>query len=281
MDYGFKPTTNGRKVMIACLESGGGLELTRVAFGKGLIAEDAELANQHTLIDYVADGAISDRRHENDRLYLSAQYCNKEHPEIPTFYIREFMVYARDPDTGEETDLLYATLGDLPQAVPAYVRDMPAATFNFPLVTVLSDEINVSISAPAGLVTYAELTELVRQTDIIVPKNGWTPDADSAGRYAYHCDVAIDNVSARMIPQVTVLPDSFQTALACEFGSSAQTLTNAVRLYANKIPGADIRASLLLLANPPYVRSDGTSEVLTSDSVWNASPEELQNALGV
>lgn len=280
MKQGFKPTTNGRKVMIACMEKGGGLEITRVAFGKGLIAEDAELADQHTLIDYVADGAIADRRHDKDRLYLTAQYNNQKHPDIPAFYINEFMVYAKDPDTGAETDLLYVTLGDYGQAVPAYTQGMPASTFSFSLVMVLSDEINVSISAPAGLVTYGELAELVRQTDIAVPKSGWTPD-DSGGFYAYRCDVSIDDVSERMVPTVTVFPESFQIALACEFGSSAQTLRNAVRFFANSVPDADIRASVLLLANPPYVRSDGTSEVLTAESVWNASTQELASALGV
>lgn len=281
MDYGYKPTTNGRKVLIACMDSGGTLQLTRVAVGKGLVAEGAELADQHELIEYVADGAVGDRRHENDRLYLTIQYSNKENVNVPTFYLSEFIVYAINPDTGEETDLLYATLGDYAQPVPAYQADMPASVFNFPLVLVLSDEINVSISAPAGLVTYAELTELVRQVDITIPQTGWVEDEDSNGWYAYHCDVAVPNVSARMVPQVTVLPDSAEIAWNCEFGPYAQSITNAVRVYAKSVPTAPMNASLLLLANPPYVRSDNTSDVLTTDNTVDEDQveQELKNIL--
>ena len=179
MDYGYKPTTNGRRVLIACMESGERLNLTRVAVGKGLVSESADLANQHTLVDYVADGAIGDRRHENDRLYLTVQYSNQTNRDVPTFYLSEFIVYAMNPDTNQETDLLYATLGDYAQPVPAYVRDMPASVFNFPLVMVLSDEINVSISAPAGLVTYDELAELQRHIDLTIPRTGWVADTDT------------------------------------------------------------------------------------------------------
>ena len=125
MDYAYKPTTNGRKVLIACMDSGGVLQLTRVEVGKGLISEEADLADQHELVDYVTEGAIGDRRHENDRLYLTIQYSNKDHLDIPTFYLSEFIVYAINPDTGEETDLLYATLGDYPQPVPDFPKSRP------------------------------------------------------------------------------------------------------------------------------------------------------------
>lgn len=263
MDYGYKPTTNGRRVLIACMESGEKLELTRVAVGKGLVSESADLANQHTLVDYVADGAIGDRRHENDRLYLTVQYSNQTNRDVPTFYLSEFIVYAKNPDTNQETDLLYATLGDYAQPVPAYVRDMPASVFNFPLVMVLSDEINVSISAPAGLVTYDELAELQRHIDLTIPRTGWVADTDTNGDFAYHRDIAIERAAERMVPQLTILPDSAKTAWDCELANFTRAIAGAVRVYARRVPTAAMSGSLMLLSNPPYLRSDGTSGMET------------------
>ena len=258
MEYGYKPTTNGRKVLIACMDTGGVLQLTRVAVGKGLVSEDAELADQHKLVDYVADGTIADRRHENDRLYLTVQYSNKDHRDIPTFYLSEFIVYAINPDTGDEVDLLYATLGDYAQPVPAFQQDYPASIFNFPLILVLSDEINVSISAPAGLVTYDDLAELVRQVDITIPRTGWQTDTESNGVYNYYRDIADEKIKSRMIPQLTIKPESAGVAWNCDLSSYSQTLNGALRVYAKSIPTAAMQASLLLLSNPPYVRGDGT-----------------------
>lgn len=161
MEYGYKPTTNGRRVIVACMDTGSPFEITRVAVGKGLIDEGTDLADQHELIDYVADGTISNRQHENNQLYLTVQYSNDNKPQIPTFYLSEFIVYVKDPDTGNETDLLYATLGDYAQPVPAYQQGNPASVFNFPLILVLSDEINVTVEAPAGVITYDELETII------------------------------------------------------------------------------------------------------------------------
>ena len=258
MDYGYKPTTNGRKVLIACMDTGGTLQLTRVAVGKGLVDEDAELADQHSLVDYVADGTIGDRRHENDRLYLTIQYSNKERRDVPTFYLSEFIVYAINPDTGEETDLLYATLGDYAQPVPAFMEDMPASVFNFPLVLVLSDEINVSITAPAGLVTYDELAELVTRIDVTIPRTGWAADEETSGDRAYHCDVAVEAAKERMVPLLTIMPGSRKTAWGCNLANYAQAMNGKLRVYADAVPSSAMSASLLLLANPPYVRGDGS-----------------------
>lgn len=259
MDYKFKLTTNGRKVIVACMDTGGALQITRAAVGKGRISEDAELADQHELIDYVADATIADRRHEDDRVKLSVQYSNLNRRDIPTFYLSEFIVYVTNPDTGEETDLLYATLGDYPQPIPQFKQDYPASVFNFPLVIILSDEINVYIEAPVGLVTYDELTELIYRLDVTIPTTGWQSDLTAGDRYNYSCDIAIEGAKERMIPFLTILPDSYEAAWACDLSYTAQTMIGKMRVYAGSIPTSEINASLLLLANPPYIRGNGSS----------------------
>lgn len=158
-DYGFKVTTNGRALIAKILASKGTLDLSRVAVGDGLVAEGVDLADVHELVNYISDGEIGTLTSENERLYLTVQYSNVLHREIPTFYLSEFIVYAKDPESGENVDLLYATLGNYRQPVPAYRADVPGSVFNFPLVIVLSSEINVEVSATPGLATVTDLED--------------------------------------------------------------------------------------------------------------------------
>ena len=55
MEYTYKPTTNGRAVMAACMALEKPFHITRVAFGSGRVDEDANLADQHDLIQYAAE----------------------------------------------------------------------------------------------------------------------------------------------------------------------------------------------------------------------------------
>ena len=258
MDYAFKITTNGRRILAACIDTGSALEITRVAVGKGRIAEDADLANQHELVSYVTDASIGDRRHNQDRLYLSIHYSNISHPDVPTFYLSEFMAYAKDPDTGRETDFLYATLGDYTQAVPQYTPDYPPVSYTFPLTLVLSDEANVYIGAPAGLVTYDELVDLQSVQSLTIPMSGWQRDDNDVSGYPFYADISVERATDRSVPNITVLPESMNTIKKCGLAPFARANSGKVRVYAMLVPDAAIAASLLLLSNPPYLRSDGT-----------------------
>lgn len=156
LEHAYKITTHGRALIAACWDLERSLRTCRVAVGSGLAPEGTDLARVHQLYRYVADGTIGERRREGDRLYLSVQYDNSAHPEVGAFPLTEFMVYALDPETGGETDLLYATLGDYRQPVPAY-RGYPASVFSYPMVLVVSGEIEVEIDAAPGLATHADL----------------------------------------------------------------------------------------------------------------------------
>ncbi len=157
MNYSFKPTTHGRAVLAACMALSKAPDICRVAFGSGRVSESTNLADVHELLAYVAEGTIGDRSHSNDHFYFTIQYSNFFHPEIKTFYLSEFIVYIIDPVTGEETDLLYGTLGDYMLPVPQYHDGTPPSVFDLPLILVISDEISVKVSASPGLVTYKEL----------------------------------------------------------------------------------------------------------------------------
>lgn len=160
MDYRFKITTHGRAVLAACADLGKGLKLTRAAVGSGMIDADEDLAKMHGLIRYVAEATIADRRHEEDRLYLTVRYSNKDRNDIGMFTLSEFMVWAEDPETGQETDFLYATLGDFRQPVPACSENFPASVWSYPLVLAVSGDLAVYITASPGLVTWDDLLDM-------------------------------------------------------------------------------------------------------------------------
>lgn len=172
MDYAFKVTTHGRAAIAACMDMGNTMRISRVAVGSGKVPEDVDLADVHELYHYVTEGAISERRHENDRLYLTVQYANSEHKEVPTFPLSEFMVYVEDPENGGETDLLYATLGDYRQPVPAYSPGIPESVFSYPMVIIVSDEIEVSVSAPSGIVTADVLEDALASIEAELNEKG-------------------------------------------------------------------------------------------------------------
>lgn len=188
MDYGYKPTTHGLAAMAACMALEQPLEITRVAFGGGQIGDGVKLADVHQLVDFVADGTVTDRRHEGEKLCFTVQYANNQHPDVPTFFLSEFMVYIRNPVTGEETDLLYATLGDYRQPVPAYSDGMAPSIWSLPLVLVLSSELEVKVSTPAGLVTWDDVEMLEGAlSESIGPLSGSGPPSnETAGRPGQH-----------------------------------------------------------------------------------------------
>lgn len=279
MEYSYKPTTRGRSVMAACMAMEEPLKIRRVAFGGGKVDEGVNLADVHELLEYVTDGAVAERRHENDRLYLTIQYANKDHPDVKKmFMLSEFIVYTEDPETGEEADLLYGTLGDYRQPVPAYNPSLPPSLFNFPLELIISDEVQISVSAPAGLVTHAELVQLLgglgtMSTEITIPTEGWEADEDTAGKYPLHVDITVPAATERHIPMLTVLPQFLDTAVGYGLSSFTRTLEGALRVYARQPPEAPISAVLTLHGSTPNFGED-------ENAVYLPLPTATANRLG-
>lgn len=250
MDYAYKPTTHGRAVIAACLALEKPLKIIRVVFGSGKVDEDTNLADVHELLTYVSDGEICGRRHEDDRFFFTIQYSNVKHKDVKTFYLSEFMVFAENPETGEEVDMLYGTLGDYSQPVPTHNPMYPPSTFNFPLTLIISDEINVSVAAPAGLVTYQDLGILIdalgtRQLPITIPADGWQESPDG-GAYAYLADIPVESVTAKLIPQLFYPPESAERAGYYGLSPVCETLDGVLRVWSKAVPAEPIPAVLNL-----------------------------------
>ena len=277
-EFQFAVTTTGRAVIAACMAREKPLRITRVAFGSGELPDGIALADVHKLYRYVADGTIADRRHEGEYVSLTAQYDNSEHPGIPTFYLSEYLIYAQDPATGQNVDLIYASLGDYKQAVPAWTQGQPDSVFTYPMTVVLSSELSVSITAPGGLVTYDELIQLLDTSgigssvhDVTIPVSGWIADADATG-YALMRDIALTGCTERMTPNLTVLPSGMDAATVCELAPFAQSLNGAVRVYANRAPVSAIPANLELTGMLPYIR--------ITEEITDTLPPASANSVG-
>ncbi len=181
MDYGYKITKRGAALLATCLDLGMPLKLTRAAVGSGQVGEGVHLAGVHALLQYVADAAIVDRRHDGDRLFLTVQYASQEHPAQEDFILREIMVYAQDPETGAEVGFLYAGLGKYSQPVPAYRPGLPPGVCSFPMLVEVSGELEVHITASPGLVTSLDLQDAIDRLKLEIMTNELTlpPETDT------------------------------------------------------------------------------------------------------
>lgn len=279
MDYKFKPTTNGREALAACLALGVAPDICRVTFGSGTVSEDTNLADVHALLEPVADGTIGSRRHKDDRFYFTIQYTNRDHKATPTFYLSEFIVFIRDPVTGEETDLLYGTLGSYKIPVPQYHETIPPSIFDLPLVLVISDEVTVEVSAPPGLVTYADLQDAVGQAlldnaatlgggasifSIAIPMTGWTWEPEEAedgtfydDQYRLRLDLPVQAARADLFPSVALSKASLETARRCGLCPTVQSMEGIVRFWSRSEPTEDMTATLALISEGGGVGTGG------------------------
>lgn len=263
MNYGYKVTTGGRELLAALLATGKELEITRVAVGSGKVTEETNLADMTDLVEYVAEGMIAQRRHVENVLYLTVQYASNHTPGLPAFYLAEFAVWARHPVTGADVLTVYATLGDYIQPVMAYAEDREPDVRQYPLALVLSDEINVTISCPAGLVTYEDLQAAVetacrdmvdslasggikKTIEATVAPDQWQSDPNPVNGYIYFYNLEDPEISEKQIPGVTVAEGSLAAAYECGMCQTATAFNGYVRLKCVEKPTVNIALTCTL-----------------------------------
>ena len=159
MQYGFKVTTRGREIIASCAALEKPLVITKVSFGNGDPGEE-DFAERKILASYVCDGEIGARWKDENKFYCSVQYDNSKHPELDAFELTEFMVYATDPETEEETPLAYGCLGDFSERTTKYVEGMAPVTQTFRITMVMSNEVNVEVTASSGAPTEEDIAEV-------------------------------------------------------------------------------------------------------------------------
>ena len=259
-DYRFKVTTSGHNLLAALMATGKGLEITRVAVGSGRVEADRELADMTDLVEYVADAAIAAREHDGDELHLTVQYASNMTPGLGMFYLSEFVVEAKHPVTGESVNLLYATLGDYIQPVRAYSEVTAPDVRNYPLTIIVSSDIEVTVSAAGGLVTYDELNDavdtavkeatkdvggIVKTIFFSLAPEDWK-DA-GGGTYPLYADIENEDIAKSQVPQVVFDEDSLDAAAVARICKTQQSYAGYVRMKAKTVPAEELSGVLYMI----------------------------------
>lgn len=95
--------------------------------------------------------------------------------------------------------------------------------------------------------------------DFTIPKTGWVADSDTGGAYALHLDIDKVEITADMVPSLTVLPGYMAVAAECQFSPLSRTMDKMLRVYAKTAPTQPIKGSLALVSMATYSNGGGMS----------------------
>lgn len=280
MAYGFVITADGRN-LLAKLIAGEQLKITRIMVGKGEIAEGQNPVYFTDLVQPVAQATSTKPITRNETVSFVVEYRSDLNGGLKEgFWLKEFGVFAQDGEN--EILLYYATLADFPQYVTAYQQGAIDIR-RYPVSIAVSDKINVTLQYPmVAFVTEESFRKLLEvetipfleqmiekssiQKDIVIPATGWLSGATDGGLYI---DIAQDYITEKMIPFVSIFPEDMTVAKICGMSTAAETKNKGLRLYAEKAPGREINASLLLLRT-----SSGTARLDYLEYIQNLTRVE-------
>lgn len=237
------------------------MRYTRVAVGKGIISEDLTPKTLMEPPDYVMDANICSIENPVDgECQVSVQ--------INSTYVREgyyatwLILYAEDPDEGE-VPFTALCLENEPEWIrPASSIVGKLATFDIIAAVGDVDTVTAAID-PDALVTRGEWEKLAAQISLVrksltIPTIGW----ENVGEGSYPCrlELAVEGVTRKRIPALTILESGEDAARACGLAPWVETMDGAIRLAAVSVPAEPIPASLSL-------QGDATGIVVGPDGV--------------
>lgn len=254
------------------------MHYTRVAAGKGAMPEDLTPKTLTEPPEYVMDAMISSVTNPVDGECQVSVQINSVHVENG-FYCTWLILYAEDPDEGEVPFTALCLENE-----PEWIR--PASSIvgklaHFDIIAAVGDVDNVSATIdPDALVTLESVQQLITEhgrdaethqdirqavkalqdklgggvvraerIELTIPAEGWEPDDETGGVYAYRRDIAHAKVEEDMVPMLSVLPSSIGVANGCALCTTASTLSGALRVYAESIPVEEISVSVILLGD--------------------------------
>lgn len=167
--YGCTITKQGRELIAKILASKTPLTLTRVMMGSGVCPDDVFPGDLQDLIEPVAAGTSSTPTYDGDTVHMTVEYRSDMNGGLEYgFWIREFGVFAKDEDGGEEIMLYYATLGDYPQWVSAY-SDTGLDVRRYPVSITVGEGATVIIDySPEAFMTAEDVEQFCMTT--ILPR---------------------------------------------------------------------------------------------------------------
>ena len=141
--YGFVVTRNGRE-LIAKLTAGQQLQLSKIMVGTGGVPDFGNPREMEDLSEPVALATSTEPVYDQNTVRMIVEYRSDLNGGLDHgFWLREFGVYAYDPDKGEVM-IYYGCLGIYPQYVSAY-SPQGVDVRRFPVCIVIGEDLGVSV----------------------------------------------------------------------------------------------------------------------------------------
>lgn len=141
--YGFVVTDDGRE-LIAKLVAGQQLPISKILVGTGTVPDDVKPTAMTALAEPVAAGTSTVPVYEGASVRMIVEYRSDLNGGLDHgFWLREFGVFAYDPDKGEVL-IYYGTLGNYPQYVSA-ASPTGVDVRRFPVCIVIGEGLGVTV----------------------------------------------------------------------------------------------------------------------------------------
>lgn len=225
------------------------MHYTRAAVGKGAIPEDGSPKTMMEPADYVMDAKISAVTNPTGgECQVTVQINSADVAQ--GFYATGILLYAQDPDEGE-VPYTYLVLENGPEWIrPSSSAVGKLATFD--LIAAVGDVDRVTASLDPDAIATLDLVEQMIagatiKKEIIIPKEGWGTGAEDITAGMLYIDILQEDVTADMVPVVSLYPSHASMAKECGMSATARTLEGGIRFYSERAPDAEIHAALTLL----------------------------------
>lgn len=198
--YGFVVTDSGRE-LIAKLVAGQQLPISKIMVGSGTIPDDVKPATMTALVEPVAAGTSTAPVYDGASVRMIVEYRSDLNGGLDHgFWLREFGVFAFDPDKGEVL-IYYGTLGDYPQYVSA-ASNTGVDVRRFPVCIVIGEGLGVTVDYKCEAWMTAEDVEqycAVTMLPAFLKEAQKLVDAHNDDEEAHHSiQNSISDVSARL-----------------------------------------------------------------------------------
>lgn len=258
--YGFAVTDKGRQ-LIAKLLTGEVLQITRVMFGSGMIPAESDIMAATDLIETVAQGTSSKPEYKGGVAAMTVEFRSDLNGGLAKgFWLREFGIFANDPDEGEVM-IYYATLGEYPQWVSPLGDGTGIDVRRFPISIAIGEDRGVTVDYNTELWLTEEdvyrlfettLLPIIRDTvgavlvDITIPKDGWVLLEEPEDEYKYCIDVPVEQAEESHFPDAALRKESLEIAKEAILCPVVESLDGVLRFWAVNIPTDEMGATAAL-----------------------------------
>ena len=167
--YGCTITRRGRNLITKIMAEKMPLTLTRTMVGSGTCPEGMFPGDLEDLVEPVAAATSNEPMYDEDTVHMTVEYRSDLNGGLDHgFWIREFGVFAKDPEDGSDVMIFYGALAEYGQWVSAYttggidIREYDIAITVGEGATVLLDY------SPEAFVTSEDVVELC--TTVLLPQ---------------------------------------------------------------------------------------------------------------